>query len=423
MNVIEKSIKLIDDGHIEQAVELLRNHMESAHDEEKYQIATIFSQLGLINDAIEIMEDLATLYPEEYDMLLMLAELYIEIDEDDKSIDILSTIPKEDEVYSRALLLEADIYQIQGFPEIAEKKLIEAKEYTTETDYIDFGLAELYYHHNGIQNAVNLYQKLRESYDEIAGISLDSRLAECFSLLGEFEAAIPYYKEAVQKNDDAHMLLAYAYSLREADLPYEAEKIYEQLIQTEPDYAAPYISYATFLEEQNENERAIAQLKKALVVEPYAQEAYGALANLYNNEREYGLTRELLEKGFEAVDPSLEMMYLYVKALLEQEEYEEVIAFISKMEEEGEEDPIFEWELGFAKNKLEQYEEAINHYKAAYTVLQNNQTFMEDYLDILLSEGLRKDALQVAKEILAMDAANEKIQELVWQLEQDSPFQ
>ena len=41
--------------------------------------------------------------------------------------------------------LEADLYQLQGMPEVSERKLLQAKELLPNEVIIDFALGELFY--------------------------------------------------------------------------------------------------------------------------------------------------------------------------------------------------------------------------------------------------------------------------------------
>ncbi len=84
------------------------------------------------------------MYPEESEFTVFLAELYIDLDKEDEAIEVLHDIPENDDLYVQSLLLVADLFQMQGFDDVAEQKLLKAKEMMPDEPVITFGLAELY---------------------------------------------------------------------------------------------------------------------------------------------------------------------------------------------------------------------------------------------------------------------------------------
>ena len=61
------------------------------------------------------------LYPEESEFTVFLAELYIDLDKEDEAIEVLHDIPENDDLYVQSLLLVADLFQMQGFDDVAEQ--------------------------------------------------------------------------------------------------------------------------------------------------------------------------------------------------------------------------------------------------------------------------------------------------------------
>ncbi len=76
------------------------------------------------------------------------------------------------------------------------------------------------------------------------------------------------------------------------------------------------------------------------------------------------------------IDPGyLEALFIQTSLLFHEERYEDVVRIIQQALDQGEYDPQFEWELAKAKQKLEMYDQALNHYEEAYTFLKMTQTF------------------------------------------------
>jgi predicted Zn-dependent protease len=112
--VLKEAINLINKGETEEALSLLANIQPTLHDEEKLHLAEQYYQWGIVDKAHDIMEELHFLYPEEAQITLFLAELFLELEKEEESIELLNTITTDHEAYPQALLLLADLYQMQG---------------------------------------------------------------------------------------------------------------------------------------------------------------------------------------------------------------------------------------------------------------------------------------------------------------------
>src|SRR5690625_6858545 len=95
-------------------------------------IADLFIDLGLLEDARPILETLLEKYPDEAEIRVVLAEIYIDLEEDEQALNQLQAIDSTSDQYLASLLISADLYQTQGLFEVAEQKLIEAKQLRSE---------------------------------------------------------------------------------------------------------------------------------------------------------------------------------------------------------------------------------------------------------------------------------------------------
>lgn len=128
MDIINQALQLKDQDKINDAIQLLQEYQRSAGEEERLEIAQLFQDWGLMNDAIAIYEDMLLLYPEDSHIKLLLAEIYTDIGDDEKVIELMEAISPEEEAYVPALVQLADLYQTQGLFEVSEQKLLEAKD-------------------------------------------------------------------------------------------------------------------------------------------------------------------------------------------------------------------------------------------------------------------------------------------------------
>lgn len=85
MSRIEQIVQLVENGDVERALALIPKAKAEASDEEKYMLADQLFSWGMLDEACAIVEELSLRYPDEGDVLLFLAEIYIELDERRKS--------------------------------------------------------------------------------------------------------------------------------------------------------------------------------------------------------------------------------------------------------------------------------------------------------------------------------------------------
>src|SRR5699024_9006653 len=149
-NEIEKALTLLESllpyaNENEKEVAVLESYLASANEEEKYTIAEVYMQWGFLKEATAILTELLRMYPDENDIKVMLADIYIELEEDEKAIDLLNDVDEADPAYIQTLIQLADLYEAQSLFEVAEQKLLTAKQLEPNELIIDFALGELFF--------------------------------------------------------------------------------------------------------------------------------------------------------------------------------------------------------------------------------------------------------------------------------------
>src|SRR5699024_11120149 len=104
-----------------------------------------YIQWGFLQEALGLLNELIDESPFDSELKLMASDIYIELEDDDTAFQLLEQINQDDPFYMQALLQAADLYQAQGLFEVAEQKLLEAKQLDPSEQIIDFGLGELYF--------------------------------------------------------------------------------------------------------------------------------------------------------------------------------------------------------------------------------------------------------------------------------------
>jgi tetratricopeptide (TPR) repeat protein len=419
MKQIEEIVRLVENGEVEKGLSLVSKVKSNCSDDDKYMLAEYLFSWGILDEARAILEELSCRYPDEGDVLLFLAEVYTELDEEEKAIDILAEIDEEDPSYPRACLLAADLYQMQGLDEVSERKLWNAYEKMPDEPIIQFALGEFYLTKGEYQKSVEFYKKVLTKEKSIAGTHIPQRLAEALSLLGEFEEALPYYEEALKEKLEIHTLFGYGFTAFQAGYYQTAITKLKELKELDPEYMALYLYLAKAYEHEGDLQKSYETAKEGLKMDEWNKELLlyaGKIAlklGFKDKAEEYLRAAVNVDSGY------LEALLTLTKFLLHEERYEDVIECLEEAMKQGEYDPQFEWDLARAKHQLEMYSDALKHYQEAYTFFKSEVEFLEEYGYFLIEEGDRKQAKQRFTEILQLDPTHTEAAEMVMQLEEE----
>ncbi|HFK1518101.1 TPA: tetratricopeptide repeat protein [Bacillus cereus] len=417
MQKFEKAVSYIENGEAEKGLQLLKEQLKIANDEERYDIARYYHTLGFTDEALSITEDLRLLYPEESEFTVFLAELYIDLDKEDEAIEVLHDIPENDDLYVQSLLLVADLFQMQGFDDVAEQKLLKAKEMMPDEPVITFGLAELYSSKGEEQKAITYYESLLAEHKVMGGVVIALRLGETLSAIGNWEEAISYYEAGLEEQKDIHSLFGYAFTLYQGEEYQRAIGAWQELKELDPEYASLYMYLAKSYEKEGMLQESYETLHEGIKVDELSVPFYVELANIAAKLGKIAEAEEVLQKALELDPGHLGATLKYAYILKEQEKYEELIAVVERAIDSGEPDTQLLWDLAFAKKQLEMYSDALKHYESAYTSFKNHPDFLEEYGYFLLEEGMRKEAKEVFTQLIQLDPTQIHIEELLYNLE------
>ena len=137
-----------------------------------------------------------------------------------------------------------------------------------EEPLIQFALGELYFTNGQFVEAITRYQSIVESGTaQISAISLNERLGSSYSMLGDFEEAVPYLEAAVkeEQTDDRLFQLAFTYlQLHENQKPLRCSAIKT----LNPHYQSLYLYLAEALQEEEQLEEAKAVIEEGIAENP-----------------------------------------------------------------------------------------------------------------------------------------------------------
>ncbi|MBS4209771.1 tetratricopeptide repeat protein [Bacillus sp. FJAT-50079] len=413
MNPAQLMIRYIEEQNLQEAEKQFELVKVSSSDEEKFELAEVLSQYGFLEEARQLFELLLVNHPEESELKILLAQTLIEMDMDEEAYHYLESISPEDPNYPKSLLIEADLYEMQGLYEVSEQKLLQAKEIVADEPIIDYALAELYMSQGRFLEASRLFQLLIDAKPaSLNNIDLHARMAEALSAGGAFEESLFYYENSLANQSDVNVLFGYGLTSYQAGLYQKALNAFKKLKEMDPDYHSLYLYLAKCYEHENDIKSALEAVKFGLELDEYNKDLHFYAGNLFlknNNEQEAEhYFREAL-----ALDPEFVMAALNInKLLIHQERYEEVLEIIHMLDD-GNADPQFQWDAAVSFQHTEQYSMALKHYELAYNDFKHNRDFLVDYGYFLLEEGKREESSHLFKKLLQMEPDNEEWYELL----------
>lgn len=313
MSNVQQMLKHIEEGNMNQAEKYLKSIKETGTDEEIFTSAEELHQLGFLLEAKELYEQLIQSYPDEGELKILLSEVYLDLDQEDEAIFQLDTIMETDPDYPRALLLLADLYQMQGLIEVSERKLQEAKEILPDEPIIDFALGELYSASGNYVDAIKYYRTvLNQGHETIAGNNIHGRLAEVLSSAGEFEEALPHYDQALEEHLEINTLFGFGFTAYKAGHYRKAIEIFLKLKDIDPEFHSLYLYLGRAYEQEEDVKQALETVKAGLKVDEFNKELYQFGGKIALKSGEEALAEDYFRNAL-ALDPGYIDLCYYIK--------------------------------------------------------------------------------------------------------------
>ncbi|MEW9674721.1 tetratricopeptide repeat protein [Lentibacillus sp. L22] len=418
METIMEAVHLMESKKSDEAIALLEDYLPVADEEERFTIAELFVQWGFLQEASQILEELLQQYPHEGEIKVMLADIYIELEADEKAIELLNNIHETDESYLEALIQLADLYQAQGLFEVAEQKLLTAKQLNPTEPIIDFALGELLFSTGDYLKAITYYQKVIGVTKEVANVSVPVRLAESYAAIGEYEEALKIYQDV--EHEDSDTLFKYGLTAYQAGRSDIAIKAWEHVVEIDPYYHTVYYQLAKAYEEEELPNEAYTTAKKGLQVDEFNKELFfyaGTLAHQLNENTD---SEKWMRQAI-ALDPDYkEAILSLIEIFKEKNQYADIIDLIEEVKTTGANDPLYEWELARAYNETESYKNALNHYQEAYNSLNKDSEFLKEYAYFLTEEGRIAEALPIFRAYLQYQPEDYEVEEFYNRLDEET---
>lgn len=416
---VEKAIEKIDRGEIEEGLAQLKTLRETSDHDTLLEIAQIYQELGFIDEAIDVTEELMAFYPEVDELKIFGAELYMEMEREEEALQLLSSISTEGDQYLEALLLSADLYERQGLSEVAEQKLLSAKRHAPNEPVITFGLGEFYLHQGNFNRSILYFEELIKSgHETFNHTPILLRLAEALTGSGKFEQAIDYYEKGLKDDSSPDEWFGFALTTDRIGEHQKTIHALNHLKDLDPQYTTLYPVLARAYIEEGALEEAMEVYLEGMRLDEFNEELYlqaGELAfQLKDNDRAVELLQHAL-----GLDPSnMKATSILIDQYVKAEQYEQVIDLALEVERYGDLAPDAMWKTASAYRELENDEHALKRYEIAYNDLKDQAEFLEDYGWYMIEIGKRDKAKDLLQKALAFDPQRIHLEEELIRLEE-----
>ena len=395
----------IEAQDLEQAADWFEKALLEDSDSVLLDLAEYLERIGFYNQAKRIFNKLAPDFPQ---VNLNLATIASEDGELEEAFGYLEKIDSTDSWYVNALLIKADLYQMEGLPDVAREKLVEASQ-LSDDPIITFGLAEVDFELGHFTQAIKEYASLdnRDIYEQ-TGISTYQRIGVSYASLGKFEAAIEFLQKAIELEYDESTVFELAVLLYDREEYQKANIYFKQLDTLSPDYEGYEYIYAMSLHADHQVDAALLIAQQGLAKNPFDSQlallASQVSYELHDSKKAEAYLLDAWDKADDLEEIALRLTNLY----LEQERYDDILA----LGDQEWDNVLTRWNIARSYHALEEADRARELYDNLYKDLQSNPEFLEEYIFLLREDGAFELAKQVAKVYLSLVPDDTTMQDL-----------
>lgn len=374
-------------------------------EEELLELADYLESIGFFPQAKQIYENLAPHYPESY---ISLAQIASEDGQVEEAFAYLEEITSDSDWYVTALLVKADLYQMEGLPDVAREKLAEAKQLSDEP-LVTFGLAEIDFELGNLNQAIKEYASLdnRMIYEQ-TGVSTYQRIGVSYASLGKFELAIEFLEKALEIEYDDAVAFELATILYDQKEYQKANLYFKQIDAISPEFEGYEYGYALSLHAEHQTEDALRLTQQGLSKNPFDTRLLLLASQLSYELHDEQKAEDYLLKAKDNAEDLEEIALRLSNLYLEQERFDEVLKF----EEQDIDNVLTKWNIARAYQALEQTTAALERYRLLLSDLKENPEFLEQYIYLLREMGDFEEAKHQAEYYLHLVPDDMEMQEL-----------
>ena len=411
MNNSQQMLHALEEQDLTKAEHYFVKALENDPSDLLYELATYLEGIGFYPQAKEIYLKIVEDFPE---VNLNLAAIASEDGQIEEAFAYLEEIQADSDWYVSALLLKADLYQLEGLTDVAREKLLEALSYS-EDPLLILGLAELDSELENYQEAIQGYAQLdnRTIYEQ-TGISTYQRIGFAYAQLGKFETATEFLEKALELEYDDLTAFELASLYFDREEYQKAVLYFKQLDTISPDFEGYEYGYSQALHKEHQVQEALRIAKQGLEKNPFETRLLLAASQFsYELHDASGAENYLLTAKADAEDTE-EILLRLATIYLEQERYEDILDFQS----EEPENPLTKWMIARSYQEMDDLDTAYEHYQELAGDLKDNPEFLEHYIYLLRELGYFEEAKVNAQAYLKLVPDDVQMQELYERLQE-----
>ena len=405
LNNSKKMVASLQKQDLAHANKYFERALTNDTEEELLELADYLESIGFFPQAKRIYEKLAPHYPEAY---ISLAQIASEDGQVEEAFAYLEEITSDSDWYVTALLVKADLYQMEGLPDVAREKLAEAKQLSDEP-LVTFGLAEIDFELGNLNQAIKEYASLdnRMIYEQ-TGVSTYQRIGVSYASLGKFEVAIEFLEKALEIEYDDAVAFELATILYDQKEYQKANLYFKQIDAISPEFEGYEYGYALSLHAEHQTEEALRLTQQGLSKNPFDTRLLLLASQLSYELHDEQKAEDYLLKAKDNAEDLEEIALRLSNLYLEQERFDEVLKF----EEQDIDNVLTKWNIARAYQALEQTTAALERYRLLLSDLKENPEFLEQYIYLLREMGDFEEAKHQAEHYLHLVPDDVEMQEL-----------
>ena len=405
MNNSQQMLEALEQQDLSRADSFFEKALEEDSDEILLELGSYLEGIGFYPQASQIYEKLSPKFPE---VNISLASIASEDGLIEEAFAYLENISQESDWYVSALVLKADLYQMEGLTDVAREKLLEARNYSDDPLLI-FGLAELDSELGNDIEAIKGYAQLdnRSIYQQ-TGISTYQRIGLSYARLGKFESAIEFLEKAIELEYDDQVAVELASLYFDKEEYQKALLYFKQLDTISPDFEGYEYGYSLALHKEHRTEEALKIAQQGLSKNPFETRLLLHASQLSYELHQPEQAETYLLQAQENAEDQEEILLRLGTLYQEQERYEDIIA-LKTYEPEN---LLTKWMIAKSYQELEELEFAEEIYQELAPDLKDNPEFLEQYIYLLRELGKIEEAKDFIQSYLQIVPDDLQMQDL-----------
>ena len=405
MNNSQQMLEALEQQDLAKADSYFQKAIKEDSDEVLLELGSYLEGIGFYPQASQIYEKLSPKFPE---VNISLASIASEDGLIEEAFTYLENISPESDWYVSALVLKADLYQMEGLTDVAREKLLEARNYSDDPLLI-FGLAELDSELGNDLEAIKGYAQLdnRSIYQQ-TGISTYQRIGLSYARLGKFESAIEFLEKAIELEYDDQVAFELASLYFDKEEYQKALLYFKQLDTISPDFEGYEYGYSLALHKEHRTEEALKIAQQGLSKNPFETRLLLLASQLSYELHQPEQAETYLLQAHENAEDQEEILLRLGTLYQEQERYEDIIAL--KIHEP--ENLLTKWMIAKSYQELEELESAEEIYQELAPDLKDNPEFLEQYIYLLRELGKIEEAKDFIQSYLQIVPDDLQMQDL-----------